>query len=263
MRLKMSSNTSSTNKIYLIVYEVDLGYHVIEAHSDKRLAETRLEYFLSNSNPNEYCIEEFTLGQLNHLEKLGKKANYIIPYGSRVYEVIDEESDYNVAVISTDPTLEDTVCEPHSKIEYKIINKNDYQTLLDSQDIVAIEVYFCESYFARGNLKNLQVDYSYKVDKKKICEVFTEKSNNCWIECKNKLTQVVGHDRPALKSLFHSFRILYFGIQLCTHGKIVDYKEANHIYDEIMKIGADWEQLDKHFKPLYDALYLEFKKATE
>lgn len=258
----MKSDISFMNKIYLIVYEVDLGYHVIEAHSDKELAENRLEYFLTNSNPNDYCIEEFTIGQLNHLEKLGKKANYIIPYGSRVYEVSDEESDYDLVVISTDPTLDDTVHETHSNIEYKIINKNDYQTLLDNQDIVAIEAYFCESYFARGNLKNLQVDYSYKVDKQKIRHVFSQKSSNSWVKCKKKLTVEVGQERAGVKSLFHSFRILYFGIQLCTHGKIVDYKEANHIYDKIIEIGADWEKLDKHFKPLYNALNTQFKKVA-
>ncbi|TXG83344.1 MAG: hypothetical protein E6R13_04015 [Spirochaetes bacterium] len=256
----MTLDITTINKVYLVCTDIDCGYHVLEAHFDKNLAEERLQYFQLFNNT--HFIEEVTIGELNHLQYLGKKSLYIVPFGSGVYGTNDSFSDLDFYVINNDTTLVDAVKEKNSNIEYKFIKVDDFQNALNNQDIQAIEVYFCSNYLAKGNIHNLQRQFTYTVDKQKIRRVFSQKSSNSWVKCKKKLTVEIGQERIALKSLFHSFRILYFGIQLCTHGKIIDYTEANFIYDEIKNIGGDWEKLESYFKPLYNSLSTEFKKVA-
>ena len=256
------SNTTSINKVYLVCRDIDCGYHVLEAYTTEDEAITRLQYLqkLYEDNANEFFIEEKVIGEVDYRNYLGKLAKYIVPYGSCVYETSDKDSDADFYVITEEITLDNIVED--DKTQYKFINKNDYQEALDNQDIQAIEVYFCSNYLARGSIHDLQQQFNYKIDKQKIRHAFSQKSSNSWVKCKKKLTVEVGEERVGLKSLFHSFRILYFGIQLCEHGKIVDYTQANHIYHEIMKIGPDWKTLEIKFKPLYNALSTKFKKVA-
>jgi hypothetical protein len=66
-----------------------------------------------------------------------------------------------------------------------------------------------------------------------------------------------------VKSLFHSLRILMFGIQIANTGKIFDFSVANSIYYKIMSKDWTWEELDLEFRPLRNSILSEFRTVTK
>ncbi|MNR15785.1 hypothetical protein D3C85_1323410 [compost metagenome] len=64
----------------------------------------------------------------------------------------------------------------------------------------------------------------------------------------------------AKKSLFHSFRILKYGIQIAKYGRIFDYTEANYLWEEINSFETnDWEFFKTKYQPVYNELKSQFK----
>lgn len=65
------------------------------------------------------------------------------------------------------------------------------------------------------------------------------------------------------KSLFHSLRILVFGTQVATVGKIEDYGAANHYWKETIKASQyTWDYYKDKYQPVYNALATEFMRAA-
>ena len=50
-----------------------------------------------------------------------------------------------------------------------------------------------------------------------------------------------------------------FGIQIVKYNKIIDYKEANYLFDKIMSMPDDWEEIKKEFKPKYNELKTKWR----
>ena len=65
------------------------------------------------------------------------------------------------------------------------------------------------------------------------------------------------------KSLFHSLRIILFGIQIAQYGKIINYEEANIYYDIVKSEIIEWEYFKKKYQPIYNNLKTEFRKLAE
>ena len=67
-----------------------------------------------------------------------------------------------------------------------------------------------------------------------------------------------------LKSLFHCLRLLEFGIQIATYGKLVNYKVANHywedLWDKDIVPSHKWEDYKAMYQPQLNALRSEFVK---
>lgn len=186
----------------------------------------------------------------------------VYSYGSQVYGTATLRSDRDFIVISDD--LED-----HKQIDshtgdisihsYKIAT---FQDMLDQHKIFALESYFLPSSFV---LKD-EVKFSFKLDKPLLRKEISAKSSNSWVKCKKKLE--VEHDYYiAVKSLFHSFRIVNFGLQIATEGAIVNYHVANDIWEEIKTYYTarhlDWNFYNEKFKSRHNELMTEFRKHAE
>src|SRR5690606_16367271 len=89
-------------------------------------------------------------------------------------------------------------------------------------------------------------------------------ASNSFVKCKKKLIKGPDYNPYiAKKSLFHSLRILDFGIQIATHGKIMDFSSCNHLYRDIMSIESDdWEIFKEKYTPLANSLKSKFKKVA-
>ena len=61
------------------------------------------------------------------------------------------------------------------------------------------------------------------------------------------------------KSLFHSFRIITYGIQLAEAGKITNYQACNELFYEITHNYNTWSELFKAYKNKYNNLKSEFR----
>eukprot|EP01119_Soliformovum_irregulare_P009935 TRINITY_DN2395_c0_g1_i2.p1 TRINITY_DN2395_c0_g1~~TRINITY_DN2395_c0_g1_i2.p1 ORF type:complete len:116 (+),score=29.97 TRINITY_DN2395_c0_g1_i2:429-776(+) len=65
------------------------------------------------------------------------------------------------------------------------------------------------------------------------------------------------------KSLFHSLRILIFGIQIAQTGRIEDYSAANELWKEIKNVPSDdWAEFHARYKKVWNQLKTEFRKAA-
>lgn len=176
-----------------------------------------------------------------------------VEYGSTVYGTANELSDTDYIVVVKDGIECDDQYK-RSDGDYSFFSKSQFQQLLDDQFIGAIEAYFTDpSLIHQGSFK----DFTYKVNLAKLREECSKRASNSYVKCKKKL--IDGEIRIGLKSLFHSLRILDFGIQIATHGKIVNYQSCNHHLDLICQIDNDWEWLNEEFKPIYNHLSSQFR----
>ena len=88
--------------------------------------------------------------------------------------------------------------------------------------------------------------------------------SNSWVKGKKKF-EVEKDYNPliAKKSIWHCFRILMFGIQACKYGKIIDFKEANSLFKDIMEAPDNWKYFKTNYQQKLNELKTEFKKHSE
>lgn len=194
------------------------------------------------------------------LKRSGQENNNIVcvyPYGSRVYGNYHKSSDYDFIVVVKKKTTEQF---SDNQININYYTVEEHQQRLDDHEISALECQFLQ--FPKHQYIEKQL-FKFNLDKSKLRHSLSAKSSNSWVKCKKKLTIEKDYDLSVgRKSLFHSFRIIDFGIQLASHGKIIDYGSCNDLYKEIMSYYV-WEDLFDEFKIRYNNLLSEFRKLAE
>lgn len=162
-------------------------------------------------------------------------------YGSRVYGTATNYSDYDYIFVVKK--------RDNEQFSDRLININfftdeGHQQRLDEHEISALECQFLSPEFILKETKK----YEFKLDVAKLRHSLSRKSSNSWVKCKKKLTVIEDFDVDVgRKSMFHSFRIIDYGLQIAEHGKIVDYGSCNNIFHEIMT-HYTWDTLFDHFK---------------
>ena len=173
-------------------------------------------------------------------------------YGSRVYGCVTEKSDhdYIIVVESEDENLNYSVT--FTNFNATVYSEKNFIKRIQNHEVNALECIFQEE-----NDKYLKY---FKLDTEKLRRKFSAVASNSYVKCKKKLKE--GEVYIAKKSMFHSVRILNFGIQIAKYGKIVNYSCANVHHDFIFYIGNDWNDIDARFKPIYNAQKTLFKKLS-
>lgn len=181
----------------------------------------------------------------------------IYVYGSRVYGIATKDSDYDFIVIINDEAYTtDKVSEDNYDIN--IYSKTQWVEMAKENNLN-----FCECYFLPEKFK-VKEEFipDFKIETPKLRSSFSQPSSNSWVKCKKKLT-VEKDYAPYIgkKSLWHSFRILMFGIQILSTGKINNYEEANFLYNEIVKNdNNDWQYYKEKYQEKYNYYRSEFRK---
>jgi len=173
-------------------------------------------------------------------------------YGSRVYGCNNNESDYDfIIIVESDDDLYYSVEKP--RINITVYSESMFIKRIQEHHISALECIFQDS-------KDPYLKY-FKLDKSKLRRSISGTSSNSFVKCKKKLRQ--GDYYIGKKSLFHSLRILGFGIQIALTGKIVNYSAYNHYLDMIMdKNTNDWSEYQKVFKPIFNHKKSEFRRLA-
>lgn len=186
----------------------------------------------------------------------------IFLYGSRVYGTAKEDSDKDFILIKEDGEKEQFSHQMLFDVTYEntVYSIVEFQKLLDDHEISALECYFLPKEF---RLKDSAI-FSFVLDKAKLRHSLSKKSSNSWVKAKKKFEVEADRDIYAgKKSLFHSFRILDFGIQIATTGKINDYGSQNSLFKEIMRNTSEvWEDYQSLYKEKYNHLSTVFKKVA-
>lgn len=204
----------------------------------------------------------YTFNMLETL-KLNYNVRAVTHFGSTVYGTITERSDIDIiAICDSQEDLYDVyqskdypeLFEYSRDVDLHLISLKTFQELLNEHDIMALETYYQLS----NNFKSL-LEFTLDLDKlrMKVSAVV----NNSWSKARKKLDIPEEDDYIALKSLFHSIRILSYGIDLARDGRI-DFKNVL-IDGEKISCSSFWKQLQyeysqgfrwKEFKAEYTSL---------
>lgn len=201
-----------------------------------------------------------------YLQQFGLRENQdvvIVPFGSRVYGTQRGNSDYDFIAVMAPHILmpldgkyltEDCTWEKGQIT----IHQDDYETFVESMTryshIESLEAYFHPS----GKIRD---KFWFTPNLPRLRKSISQKASNSFVKAKKKILQ--GDYLLGYKSLFHSLRILAFGIQIAQSGEIYNFSVANRYFWRIMEIQSKtWEPLKKEFKPIYNELATEFRKLA-
>ena len=184
-------------------------------------------------------------------------------YGSDVYGTSQNKiSDHDFIVIVPNEYIElDATQAECENNQYSFYTKDTWQRKLDNNDVDAMETYFLPNQFVIK--ETIKFITEIKIDK--IRENFSRTASNSFVKCKKKLTvQKDFAPRTGKKSLWHSMRILNFGIQILKHGRILNYSSMNHLYEAIVgNESDDWEYYKRTYQGAYNALKTEFRLSEK
>jgi predicted nucleotidyltransferase len=179
----------------------------------------------------------------------------IYPYGSRVYGTADEKSDTDLILVS-DSASEPEVQRKWPGIDVTIWTVEEFQRLLDEHDPSALECWFLPDDMA---IRSRGYEFKFKLDRGKLRRSFSAKASNSWVKAKKKM-EIHGELRLGMKSLFHSLRLLGFGIQIAGFGELLHYNEENSVWRTIVEQGfTSWQPYKDYWQKYYNNLHSEFK----
>lgn len=180
----------------------------------------------------------------------------LVPYGSRVYGTNKDDSDYDyIAIVPANRRANTGEEFVRGETNIHIYNRYDFTKQLAQHKIHALEAYFLPS----GEVAK---EFSFNLNLITLRHELCQKASHSFVKAKKKID--VEHDHyVGWKSLFHSLRILTFGIQLGSGGKISDYSAANHFWLDIRDARQyNWEYFKVKYQPIYNSLATEFRKLA-
>lgn len=186
----------------------------------------------------------------------------IFSYGSAVYEN-KKPADYDFIVISDKDYFQESFIHNGINLEISNYNQKEFFNLLNDHDISMIECIKIDhpKKYINNEITNLVKNFEISKDKLRIA--ISSKSSNSYVKAKKKLIVEEDFDiNISLKSLWHSFRILDFGIQIVEKG-FIEPTSQNKLYDEILKdyllLGNNWESIHDKYKKEHNKLNSQFK----
>lgn len=180
----------------------------------------------------------------------------VFPYGSRVYGTYDEKSDHDFIVIVPDGhTVVNGTELRDGDYNIHVYHKKDWQDQLNLHKINTLEChYLCPSLSEKH--------FDFKLDKTLLRNELSQKSNHSFVKAKKKI-EVEKDYYVGWKSLFHSLRILTFGIQIASEGNIYNYASANGYWRDIKSANQyNWAYFKEKYQPEYNKLATEFRKLA-
>jgi len=171
------------------------------------------------------------------------KVRNIYLYGSRVYGNCREDSDFDIMLIGCSLLETQEICNDKYNVHIHVPSK--FEDDLRKHDIHALECIWAPD-FAKLQIKR---DYTneFVLNKNRLKVMLLSQSYNAWNKGKMRIKDTDIY--RGTKSIYHSLRILLFGIQIAKHGKIVDFSESNKLHDEILGSNQfEWSYFkDKYF----------------
>ena len=177
---------------------------------------------------------------------------YIV--GSLVYNTYNENSDVDVKVV-----VKDSPFKTHQFTKY-IYDITLYRLDYFMELVEDCEIDVLEALMSDNKFKHETINIAYNIKPKLLRHSISSISSNSWVKCKKKLLQ--NDYNIGIKSMFHSMRLLDFGIQIMEKGFIKDFTSSNHIWDKLKSKSWNWDELVIEFKSYRNSLKTRFKKLA-
>ena len=193
------------------------------------------------------------------IEDLIKDNNVLIIYrlGSHVYGTNNENSDEDFIVVAKEYF-------DSQNINIHVYTLEQYKLALANHDIQALECHFLPYKHVLKIKGDLGINFT--LDKSKLRVSISTIASNSFVKGKKKLTVSGDYDvNLAIKSVFHSLRILDFGIQIASEGIISNYSSMNWLLDDLRKLSEQyqrdelWNAIETKYKKLFNNKSSQFK----
>ncbi len=178
------------------------------------------------------------------LDEKSLKLIYCTIYGSHVYGTSGPHSDWDIFCVVDDDNnskvpISLDIHNTDSKIDLTIRSIDLFEKDIKSGQPISIEVLLIPKKFILFNDNRIDqlcngINMQSSEMKKTIRCGFSEKAS--WSEVRARKKMKDGKISCALKSLYHSYRILGFGIQIGLHGTIIDWSQGNEYLKELLSI---------------------------
>lgn len=152
----------------------------------------------------------------------------IYPYGSRVYGTANEYSDddyvivYRTSFLPSGAFKDNAISSDDYMIQGVCYSRSGFTDAINNYQINALECIF----LPEEKILQKKMDFKLqKFDKKEFCKKIITTASSSW-----HLGGLAFRDEnfdSSRKNVFHSLRILDFGIQIKDNGKIVNYTSMN------------------------------------
>jgi len=186
------------------------------------------------------------------------KLRNIYVFGSRVYGTYTINSDIDLIVIACSMAVNQEIHEGIYNIH--ITTPDAFKEQLDNHDVHCLECI----YAPREAQIMATIDYlkDFKLDMGQLKKMLISQSAWAWSKAQRRIEK--GNIIGGAKSLFHSLRILNFGIQIVNSGKITNFRKANHFWDEIRNFdGLEWQDYQDMWKNTKKQLMKQLKNAPQ
>lgn len=175
-------------------------------------------------------------------------------FGSTTYGTTHKNSDYDFVVV-LDLPLESYFQYCSDDVDIHIFSKPFFLKKLYEHDIMALEVYY--------NPKQIvSFDWvDFELDLVKLRHKISAIVSNSWVKARKKVNLENEDSFIGIKSLFHSLRILSFGIQLAEN-KIIDFESCKDDWKMILGMyerNHTIEEIMEYFKPSHNANASKFR----
>ena len=174
-------------------------------------------------------------------------------YGSRVYGTDTPTSDYDFIGVG------DHDEQTTGIYDITIYSKPTFAKLLGEHEISVLE---CASQKPLAGVDFTMPQINLAVLRASI----SRKSSNSYVKAKKKYLAGPDHNPlVGLKSFFHAFRIVDFGIQIAITGQIQDFSRHNffwRILSQRKPRDWTWDDLDTCFRQDYNTLCSEFVRVA-
>lgn len=165
---------------------------------------------------------------------------------------------------------EDYIIVAQEYFDSNDINIHVYTYYQFKHNLSLCDIQMMECYFAPDEFKIKEtVKLNFTPNPYYIRKSTSTISSTSWVKGKKKLTISADYDLwLAIKSIYHSLRILNFGYQILLNGKIVNFSEMNYVLYDMIKMSETlkrndlWEAIDTKYRQKYNSLKSEIKKIV-
>lgn len=184
----------------------------------------------------------------------------IYPYGSRVYGTYNEHSDYDFILVYKSAFLDDGSFKRNARssedreIQGIAYSRTGFIDAINNYDISAIE---CLSLDDDDIIKKVWKNFKITkyVEKEMIKKIISKASASFHIA---KEAYKYDNIDQSIRGVYHTLRILDFGIQIKEHQKVVDFSTAKKYYDQMMNVDPETFRL-KDYIPQRDELMAQLR----
>ena len=210
------------------------------------------EELLKNKLIDAFKINMHSISDINELEIYN-----IYEFGSKVYGVstIYSDEDYILIYSNFANSPRETAYDfKNEKISINAYRIDYFIKLLFKHQINCMEcIYLPEQFILKEIIK-----FNIPINKYQLRNSISKIVSNSWVKCKKKLEKE--HEYYiGKKSLYHSFRILDYGIQIAKYNKIRLYTYQNLWNEIILSEENSWKYFDNKYRILHNKLEHEFK----